>query len=181
MENDQSIALTQVDQALEDKQYNYVEKLLSMSGLPKAMEYVLREEMSDYMSESPRRTAKEIAETVGVHVQTVYTAHRDSRYLDTKDKIQDIYFQSKANIFYEALIDSAQSGKVGAIKLGLQITGKHVDRIETKNVNVNADIATFDSGIEQTVDRFLIMLGNKAWSLEMIADRWRVLKESQAF
>ena len=119
-----SLPETQLDHAIDADNYDIIEKSIAMANLPKAMEYILREEMSDFMSESPRVTAEEIAERAGCNISSVFRAHRDARFMAVKDRIQDIWFQSKADIFYSALIKSADSGKVGAIKLGLQITGK---------------------------------------------------------
>ena len=178
----QSIPDEGIDQAIEDVSYDIVEKSIAMSGLPKALEYVLRVEMEDFMSESPRVTAEEIADRAGVNISSVFRAHKDARYIAVKDKIQDIYFQGKADRFYHALLRAADANKVGAIRLGLEVTGKHVNRVETRNINVNADILSDQAvDIDSAVDRFLIMLGTKGWSLEMIADKWRSLKSQQAF
>jgi len=172
----------QIQQVIEDDSFNIVDKSISLANLPKGLEYVLRVEIDDFVSESPRSTAAEIAERAGVHINTVFRAHKDARYISAKDRIQDIYFQGKADRFYTALLKSADSGKVGAIKLGLEITGKHVTRIESRNVNISADIGTDGAiNLDAAIDKFLIMIGNRAWSLEMLADRWRELKAQQAF
>lgn len=171
----------QIDQAITDDSYDLVEKSISLANMPKALEYVLRVEIDDFVSESPRVTAAEIAERAGVNISSVFRAHRDARYIAAKDRIQDIYFQGKADRFYSALLKSADSGKVGAIKLGLEITGKHVTRIESKNINVSATMDTGPLDLDAAIDRFLVMIGNRGWSLEMLADRWRILKSTQAF
>ncbi len=172
----------EIEEAIESEAFDVIEKNISMASLPKGLEYVLRVEMEDFVSESPRATAEDIAERAGVHSQTVFRAHRDARFIAVKDRIQDIYFQGKAERFYSALLKSADSGKVGAIKLGLEITGKHVTRIESRNVNINTDMSTDGTfNLDNAVDKFLVMLGNKGWSLEMIADKWRLLKSKQAF
>ena len=177
-----SLPEKQLEQAVETDNYDIVEKSISLSNLPKALEYVLRAEIDDFVSESPRATAADIAERAGVHINSVFRAHKDVRYLQAKDRIQDIYFQGKADIFYSALVDSARSGKVGAIKLGLEITGKHVTRIESRNVNISAGMDTDGTlDLDKAIDRFIVMIGNRGWSLEMLADRWRVLKSTQAF
>ena len=93
-----------------------------------------------------------------------------------------MWFQSQAGSVYQAVLDTARQGKVGAQKLALEVMGKHVTRIESKNVNVNADMVSgSDLNLDKAIDKFLIMIGNRGWSLEMIADRWRVLKQTQAF
>jgi hypothetical protein len=173
---------TTIQQAIDETSFDYVEKYISLSALPKIKAAILREEMKDYVSESPCRTATQIAEDIGCHINTVFQAHKDARFLAAKDKIQDMWFQSMAGEVYKAVLDTAKGGKVGAQKLALEVMGKHVTRIESKNVNVTADITSVGvNSIDDSVDRFLTMLGNRGWSLEMIADRWRILKSQQAF
>ena len=172
----------EIEEAIVNADYDVIEKNISMAQLPKGLEYVLRVEMEDFVSESPRATAEEVAERAGVHSQTVFRAHRDARFIAVKDRIQDIYFQGKADRFYAATLKAADAGKVGAIKLGLEMTGKHVDRRESKNVNIRADMTTSgEFNLDNAIDKFLIMIGNRGWSLEMIAEKWRNLKSSQAF
>jgi hypothetical protein len=173
---------TTIQQAIDESSFDYVDKYIALSQLPKMKAAILREEMSDYVSESPPRSAQQIADSIGCAVRTVYQAHNDARFLAAKDKIQDMWFQSMAGEVYKAVLDTAKGGKVGAQKLALEVMGKHVTRIESKNVNVNADITSGGvNSIDDSVDRFLTMLGNRGWSLEMIADRWRILKSQQAF
>ena len=180
-----SLPVEQAEQAMEVNAVDYVEKCISLAGMPKVMAYILREEMTDYTSESPPATAQQIADRVGCHINSVFKAHKDARFLSAKDKIQDIWFNSQAGSVYKAVLDTARAGKVGAQRLALDVMGKHVTRVETKNVNINADIMGVQDGSMDNatamVDKFLIMLGNRAWSLDMIADRWRILKSQQAF
>jgi len=176
------VPIEEMEEAIENADYDVIEKHITIAQLPKGLEYVLRVEMEDFMSESPRATAEETAERAGVHAQTVFRAHRDARYIAVKDRIQDIYFQGKADRFYAATLKAADAGKVGAIKLGLEMTGKHVDRSESKSVNISADVGIDGAfNLDAAIDRFLIMVGNRGWSLEMLADRWRQLKTEQAF
>ena len=171
-----------IQDGIEQDNYDYVEKYVALSGLPKFKAKILQAEMANYMSDSPPLTAAQIAENVGCHVNTVFQAHKDSRYLACKDKIQDMWFQGQAGSVYAAVLQTARDGKVGAQKLALEVMGKHVTRIESKSVHIDASMA--DTGaldLDAAIDRFLIMIGNRGWSLEMLADRWRELKASQAF
>jgi len=179
-------AMIPVDQDVSDgivqSNYDYIEKHISLSGMPKKMGDILRAEMMAYVSESPYPTAAKIAETCECSVIWVYQCHTDVRYIAAKDKIQDMWFQSKAGSVYAAVLDTARAGKVGAQKLALEVMGKHVTRIESKHVNISADMrsdGTLD--LDKAIDRFIVMLGNRGWSLEMLADRWRELKGQQAF
>lgn len=170
-----------ITDGIEQANYDYVEKYVSLSGLPKVKAAILQAEMADYVSESPHGTAAKIAERVGCHVNTVFQAHKDARYLAAKDKIQDMWFQSQAGSVYQAVLETARAGKVGAQKLALEVMGKHVTRIESKNINVSATMDTGPLDLDAAIDRFLVMIGNRGWSLEMLADRWRILKSTQAF
>jgi hypothetical protein len=176
-----SLPVEQVEQAIDQENYDFIEKYISVSSLPRLQADILRTEMLAYVSETPSMSAKEIAEVVGCSVPLVYKAHNDARFIAAKDKIQDMWFQSMAGDVYKAVLDTAKAGKVGAQKLALEVMGKHVTRIESKNVNVNADIMGISGDTTDMVDKFLTMLGNRGWSLDMIADRWRLLKASQAF
>ena len=171
-----------IQEGIDGANYDYVEKFISLSGMSGTMSDILRTEMMAYVSESPHPTGQQIADTVGCSVVWVYQCRKDARYLAAKDKIQDMWFQSQAGSVYQAVLDTARQGKVGAQKLALEVMGKHVTRIESKNVNVNADMVSgSDLNLDKAIDKFLIMIGNRGWSLEMIADRWRVLKQTQAF
>lgn len=172
----------QVQDGIDGANYDYVEKYVSMSGLPKLKAAILQAEMMQYTSESPPLTAAQIAAKCDCHVNTVFQAHKDARYLAAKDKIQDMWFQSQAGSVYTAVLKTARDGKVGAQKLALEVMGKHVTRIESKNVNISADMSVDGAlNLNDAIDRFIIMIGNRGWSLEMLADRWRELKSTQAF
>lgn len=173
---------TEAEQAIDDNTFDFAEKYIAMAGLPRIRSAILRTEMLDYMSESPSMSAQQIADHVGCSVESVYVAHRDVRYKVAKSHIQDMWFQGMAGNVYKAVLDTAMAGKVGAQKLALEVMGKHVTRVETRNVNLNADILSDQTvDMDSAVDRFLIMLGTKGWSLDMLADKWRTLKNQQAF
>jgi len=173
---------TDIQDGIDGANYNYIEKFISLSGLSGTMSDILRTEMIAYTSESPHPTGQEIADKVGCSVVWVYKCRQDARYLAAKDKIQDMWFKSQAGSVYQAVLETARDGKVGAQKLALEVMGKHVTRIESKNVNISGDmISVGDLNLDKAIDKFLIMIGNRGWSLEMIADRWRILKQTQAF
>lgn len=178
----QNLPTESIEQAIDDNAYDFTEKYIAMAGLPRIRSAILRTEMLNYMSESPCMTAQQIADQVDCSVESVYKAHRDVRYKAAKSHIQDMWFQGMAGNVYKAVLDTAMAGKVGAQKLALEVMGKHVTRVETRNINTNVDIMgdqTFD--LDAAIDKFIIMVGNRGWSLEMLADRWRILKSSQAF
>jgi len=171
-----------VTDAIDGANYDYVEKYISLAGMSRVMGDILREEMLAYTSESPHPTGQQIADKVGCSVVWVYRCQKDARYLSAKDKIQDMWFRSQAGSVYKAVLQTAQGGKVGAQKLALEVMGKHVTRVESRNVNINTDMTTDGAlGLDNAIDKFLVMIGNRGWSLEMLADRWRDLKASQAF
>lgn len=161
--------------------FNVVDKCIRLADLPKSMEYILREEISDFCRESPRRTNREIAAAAGVHENSVYNAHNDIRFIRARDKLQDIYFRTKTGRFYQALLDAADNGKIGAIKLGLEIAGKHINKTEVTTHKVNDTNDLQGINMDQAVEKFLIMLGSRGWSLNMIAEVWNRLKNQQAF
>lgn len=170
-----------ITDGIEQANYDYIEKYISLSGLTKTMSDILREEMMAYTSESPHLKGQEIADKVGCSVVWVYRCQKDARYLAAKDKIQDMWFQSQAGSVYQAVLETARAGKVGAQKLALEVMGKHVTRIESKNINISASMDTGPLDLDAAIDKFLVMIGNRGWSLEMLADRWRILKSTQAF
>ena len=158
-----------------------VENCIDISQLTKSHKMIIREEIHDFVSESSR-TVPDIANKLGIHVNTVYAAHRDERYRRAFTLACDRLFQDMAHIGYSSIVKSARDGKVSAAKLILEITGKHVDKIQTANVNVNVDI-TPEVGMNPrvAVEQFLTMLGTRGWSIEEINQIWASLKESQAF
>lgn len=160
-----------------------VENCVNVCNLPKSMILVLREEVNDFMSES-QRNALEIAESCDIHVNSVFNAHKDKRYIAVKNQIIRSLFQGKADVFFSGLITAAKQGKVSAIKLGLEVQGYHIDKVQTHNVNVNTDImglagATLD--IDEGLRRFLILYASKGYTLQRIIDTWNELKATQAF
>jgi len=178
----QTLPAESIDQAILDNQYDYAEKYISLSGLPRVKADILRVEMQQYMSESPSMSAKQIAKSLDCSVESIYKAHKDARYIAAKDKILDIWFAGQAGSVYKAVISTAIDGKVGAQRLYLESVGKTSKRIETHNVNLNADILSDQTtDLDGAIDRFLIMIGSRGWSLDMLADKWRQLKNQQAF
>lgn len=171
-----------INAGIDESTVTYVEKIITLSGLTKTSADILTMEMNAFTSESPHPTGKEIAAHVGCSREWVYRVQKDGRYIAAKDKIQDIWFRSQAGSVYQAVLETAREGKVGAQRLALDVMGKHVTRVETKNVNISADM-TADSALDldAAIDKFIIMIGNRGWSLEMLADRWRSLKGTQAF
>ena len=171
-----------VNDGIEQANYDYVEKYIGLARMSRIMSDILREEMLAYTSESPHPTGQQIADKVGCSLVWVYRCQKDARYLAAKDKIQDIWFRSQAGSVYAAVLETARAGKVGAQKLALEVMGKHVTRIESKSVHIDASMAeTGTLDLDAAIDRFLIMVGNRGWSLEMLAERWRELKNTQAF
>jgi len=172
----------EVNDGIDQATVTYVDKIISLSGLSKTAADVLAMEMNAFTSESPHLTGQEIADHVGCSREWVYRVQKDSRYLAAKDKIQDVWFRSQAGSVYAAVLTTAREGKVGAQKLALEVMGKHVTRVESRNVNISADMTTDGAlDLDNAIDKFLVMIGNRGWSLEMLADRWRDLKSSQAF
>jgi len=171
-----------IQDGIDGANYDYVEKFISLAGMSRLMQAILRAEMRAYVSDSPLPTGQQIAIQCDCTREWVYKVQSDVRYMTAKDKIQDMWFQGQAGSVYQAVLETARQGKVGAQKLALEVMGKHVTRIESKNVNINSDIgSTPDLNLDKAIDKFLIMIGNRGWSLEMIADRWRILKQTQAF
>ena len=171
-----------IQDGIDGANYDYIDKFISLAGMSRLMESILRVEMLAYTSESPLPTGQQIADKCDCSREWVYKCQNDARYMAAKDKIQDMWFQGQAGSVYQAVLQTARDGKVGAQKLALEVMGKHVTRIESKNVNVNADMVSVgDLNLDKAIDKFLIMIGNRGWSLEMIADRWRILKQTQAF
>ena len=177
-----SIPQEHVDQTLDKRELDYTEKYITISGLPRVKADILRAEMTQYMSESPSMSAQQIADHLDCSVESVYQAHKDVRFIKAKDQILTMWYQNQQDKVYKAVIQTAIDGKVGAQRLYLESTNRTSKRIETRNMNLNADIMG-DQGLDldSAIDKFLIMIGNRGWSIEMVADRWRSLKNSQAF
>ena len=186
--DDNSIAVIEgiksaVDQEYDDKAYDLLESAIDSAILPPGLICVLREEVNDFMSESSR-TCEEKAAAAGVHIATVFRARADKRYIALYNSIIRGLFQGKADVFFSGLIEAAKQGKVSAIKLGLEVQGYHIDKVQTHNVNVNTDImglagSTLD--IDEGLRRLLILYASKGYTLQRIIDTWQELKATQAF
>lgn len=166
------------------KEVDFVEYYASVSNLTGTEFAVLKTELDALFSESPRHlTLDQVSEIIGCNRQTVHRIHHKPAYIACKDKLFDIHVRDQAGRFWADLAKESSKGKVSATKIGLQMTGKHADLIQTKNVNVNTSVPAIGESLslDKAIDRFIIMLGERGYSIEDIDARWVQLKASQAF
>ena len=181
MPKDESLAVkldkADLDTAASD---DIVESDIEYHTLTKVERLILSAEVKDFMSESSR-TVEAISKEIGVSMSSIFRAHKNQRYTSVFDRVTDRIFQTMAHVGYSGLLKAARDGKVSASKLILEVTNKYTPKVQTESVNVNVNIGDDRMTPDAAIERFLVLLGTRGWSLEMIAEVWHRLKASQAF